>query len=56
MVVADQRRNLGQGGMLSDHVRSNVGMAPHDFPLFFSQRPGLIQNVVPNPNLSEIVK
>ena len=42
--------------MLHDHVGADVGVASHDLPLFFAERSWLIKDVVPNPNLSKVVK
>jgi hypothetical protein len=41
---------------LGDHVRSNVGVATHDFPFVFRQRTWFVENVIPNSNLAEIVE
>src|SRR6266568_5170381 len=42
VVVANQWRDLGKGGVSSDHVANYVGMATHDFPLRFVRGPGLV--------------
>src|SRR5438445_12881822 len=42
--------------MLSDHVGSDVGVPAHDLPLFLSQRPWLVEDVISNAYLAEIVQ
>src|SRR5258708_9079884 len=42
--------------MLGDHIGTDVWVTAHDFPLFLTQGPGLIEYVVPNSYLPKIVQ
>src|SRR5439155_17631966 len=55
VVMPHKRCDFCECRMLSDHVRADVRMAPHDLPLLLTERPRLVQNVVANANLAEAV-
>jgi hypothetical protein len=55
-MVSYERRNLGQSGVLSDHVSANVRMTPHDLPLFFRKWSRLVENVVSYSDLPQIME
>src|SRR4029077_3271807 len=56
MVVAHKRGDLGEGGVLSNHVRPDVRVPPHDLPLLFRQRAWLVEDVIANSDLAEVVQ
>jgi hypothetical protein len=56
MVVSHYRCDFGQGGMLRDHIGTDVWVTAHDLPFFFCQRAWLVQDVIANTDLSQIVQ
>src|SRR6266849_5277538 len=56
VVVPNQWRDFGKGGVLSDHVGPYVGMATHDFPFRLGERTRFVEDVVPHPDLPEVVE
>ena len=55
-MVPHERCYFSKRRVLSDHVRPNIRVPAHDFPLVLRQRTGLIQDIVADSNLPEVMK
>src|SRR5437879_12821976 len=56
VMVPHERCYFSKRRVLSDHVRPNIRVPAHDFPLILRQRTGLIQDIVADSNLPEGMK
>ena len=55
-MVSYEWSHVGQSRVLSNHVSTNVRVATHDLPLFLGERAWLVKDVVPDADLSQVVK
>src|SRR5437879_10946928 len=56
VMVPHERCYFSKRRVLSDHVRPNIRVPAHDFPLILRQRTGLVQYVVADSNLPKVMK